>query len=158
MYQSIILAHNLWKKQKKYSHENISSFEMKKNAQAKKICYHVTSSSSSYSSVVENSSESLEGHKCSSLFGALGYLPSLPESLSLNHRLSKYFLCWLVQSPVAHNKRFFFSFQGMHELLAPIVYVLHEDARSCQHLEGSSLWVFLIHRFSKQKRVFYVNE
>ncbi|XP_015777527.1 PREDICTED: TBC1 domain family member 5-like [Acropora digitifera] len=31
--------------------------------------------------------------------------------------------------------------QGMHELLAPIVYVLHEDARSFQHLEGSSLKV-----------------
>ena len=40
------------------------------------------------------------------------------------------------QSPTTKG---FFLFQGMHELLAPIVYVLHEDARSFQHLEGSSL-------------------
>ncbi|KAK2570132.1 TBC1 domain family member 5 [Acropora cervicornis] len=42
------------------------------------------------------------------------------------------------QSPTTKG---FFLFQGMHELLAPIVYVLHEDARSFQHLEGSSLKV-----------------
>lgn len=31
--------------------------------------------------------------------------------------------------------------QGMHELLAPIVYVLHKDTSICQYLEGSSLKV-----------------
>ena len=29
--------------------------------------------------------------------------------------------------------------QGMHELLAPIVYVLTKDAMIYQHIEGSSL-------------------
>ena len=34
---------------------------------------------------------------------------------------------------------FFSQHQGMHELLAPIVYVLHEEAKIFPYLEGSNL-------------------